>query len=81
VIDPSRNKQIGNAEDTQTTIGFQLKIYCPQEAVDVFDHIQIYRLSYVKPNSDAEVNLIYDSKLPINPGDVKINDNGLESLQ
>lgn len=81
VIDPSRQKQIGNAEDTQTTIGFQLKIYCPQEAVDVFDHIQIYRLSYIKPNSDAEVDLIYDSKLPTNPGDVKINDNGLESLQ
>lgn len=81
VIDPSRSKEIGNAEDTQTTIGFQLKIYCPQEAVDVFDHIQIYRLSYIKPNSDAEVNLIYDSKLPTNPGDVKINDNGLESLQ
>ena len=81
VIDPSRSKEIGNAEDTQTTIGFQLKIYCPQEAVDVFDHIQIYRLSYVKPNSDAEVNLIYDSKLPDNPGDVKINDNGLASLQ
>lgn len=81
VIDPSRSKEIGNAEDTQTTIGFQLKIYCPQEAVDVFDHIQIYRLSYVKPNSDAEVNLIYDSKLPTNPGYVKINDNGLESLQ
>ena len=81
VIDPSRSKEIGNAEDTQTTIGFQLKIYCPQEAVDAFDHIQIYRLSYIKPNSDAEVNLIYDSKLPSNPGDVKINDNGLESLQ
>ena len=81
VIDPSRQKEIGNAENTQTTIGFQLKIYCPQEAVNVFDHIQIYRLSYIKPNSDAEVDLIYDSKIPTYPGDVKINDNGLESLQ
>lgn len=82
VIDASRQKEIGNAEDTQTTIGFQLSISVPQEVANVFDHLQIYRLHYAKPNTDANVSLIYDSKLlPGSDTNVKINDSGLDSVQ
>lgn len=80
VIDPSRSKEIGNAEDTQTTIGFQLLINYPEEAKRVFNHIQIYRLLYTKPNTDAKVDLIYDSKIS-STDQIKINDGGLESIQ
>ena len=80
VIDPSRSKEIGNAEDTQTTIGFQLLINYPTDARNVFGYIQIYRLLYTKPNTDAKVDLIYDSKISGTDA-IKINDGGLESIQ
>lgn len=81
VIDSSRDKEIGNAEDTQTTVGFQLIVnLIDSEVENVFDHIQIYRLEYVKPHSDAEVFLIYDSKIT-NFNTIKINDNGIDPIQ
>lgn len=81
VIDPSRSKETGNAEDTQTTIGFQLRIPLTSYAIDMFTHLQIYRLQYSKPNTNASVYLIYDSKLPDTAGDVKVNDDGIDPIQ
>lgn len=80
VIDNGRNKEVGNAEETQTTVGFQLTIHHDAEAIKIFDHLQIYRLEYTKPSSDAKVLLIYDAKVG-GGGDIKINDNGLDSVQ
>ena len=73
VIDSNRNKEIGNAEDTATTIGFALKINYTN---DDFERMQIYRVQYIKENEDAQVYLIYD-------GDKQstFNDVGIDPLQ
>lgn len=81
VINSSRSKEIGNAEDTETSIGFRITINT-EEAIDRYNRIQIYRLSYIKPGDPAEVSLIYDDK--INPSTTipfELNDVGIEPLQ
>lgn len=82
VIDPSRSKDIGNAEDTNTSIGFTLTINTSDFA-KYYDRLQIYRLSYIKPGEDAEVALIYDGKYKTNIQSNKftLNDVGIEPLQ
>lgn len=78
VIDPSRSKEIGNAENTETSVGFTLSI----DLQDMnYDRIQLYRLQYIKPNADAEVNLIYDDKIKLSDGKFVFNDVGMEPLQ
>lgn len=76
IIDTNRNKSEGNAEDTNTSIGMRLQI---NTNVVQFDYIQIYRLSYIKPNQNAEVNLIYDGRITGNSFD--FIDDGKDSLQ
>lgn len=80
VINSSRNKEIGNAQDTQTNIGFVLDIPYSKEEGQFFDNIQVYRLVYVKENTDFKVHLIYDGKI-YGEDHIKINDNGLLPLQ
>lgn len=78
VIDPSRSKEIGNAENTETSIGFQLSINTT-DYTDTYDRLQIYRLSYITEGQDAEVALIYDGKIKENP--FILNDVGIDPLQ
>ena len=82
VIDPSRSKDIGNAEDTETSIGFILSIDI-NDYIGHYERLQIYRLSYIKPGEDAEVALIYDGdiKRPQDGKDFVINDIGIDPIQ
>ena len=78
IIDPSRSKEVGNAEDTETSIGLSLKINTKD--YHGFDRMQVYRLSYIKPRESAEVALIYDDKIP-STNEFVLNDIGIEPLQ
>lgn len=82
IIDDIRNKEIGNAENTQTSVGLQIKIVTDEKQLSyiskVFDHVQIYRLSYIKPGQNADVQLIFDGKYYDN---LIINDDGIKSIQ
>lgn len=82
VIDPSRVREHGNAEDTETALGFTLDIDTTTFK-NYFKRIQVYRLSYIKPGEDAEVSLIYDGKIRDDSGNNKfiLNDVGIEPLQ
>lgn len=81
IIDTNRNKETGNAEDTQTSIGLALRVSIPSPFDKVFDHIQLYRLSYIKPGQNADVELIYDASIKEAGDSIDINDTGFESLQ
>ncbi len=54
---------------------------------DRYDSILLYRISYIKPNQNAEIDLIYDSLIhttdlsPTEKGIIIVNDSGLKSLQ
>lgn len=80
VINENKSNENGNAKDTTTSIGFQLQIPYDNK-YDVFDYVQIYRISYIKENTNAEVNLIHDAKIAIENNNITVNDTGLESLQ
>ena len=75
IINNNRNTEEGNAEDTKTSIGLSLQITNNES---IFDHIQVYRIQYVKAGQLPEINLIKDQKFN---GSVKIDDTGLDSLQ
>lgn len=77
VIDDNRNKEVGNAQDSTTSIGFRLKI---SEYPSVFDRLQIFRLSYINPGEDAEVTLIFDGACNPSSG-FEYNDVGTVELQ
>lgn len=64
VINSSKNNTVGCAEDTVTNVGFRLGINVDviKKAAILFDRLQLYRISYVKANQNAEVNLIFDGK-------------------
>lgn len=79
IINNSRSKEIGNAEDTLTSIGLQLQINRPT-SFKMFDRLQVYRMSYYKHNNNCEINLIFDAKVN-DTNTTIINDNGIESLQ
>lgn len=81
VIDANRNKEIGNAEDTKTSVGFELSIDINNPFNVVFDHIQLYRLQYIKPGQNANIQLIYDAKISKGETNIIINDTGFDSLQ
>lgn len=81
VISPNRNNEIGNAEDTKTSIGFALRINVPYEHRNHYERLQIFRLSYIKPDEDAEVCLIYDDKLEVIDNQFAYNDVGNEPLR
>ena len=81
VIDPSRSRENGNAEDTITSVGFTISITLDNYD-KYFQYIQVYRLSYIKPDQDAEVSLIYDGKIKSNGnGKFVLHDVGIEPLQ
>lgn len=75
IINNNRNTEEGNAEDTKTSMGLSLQI---TDNKSIFDHIQVYRIQYVKAGQLPEINLIKDQKFD---GSVKIDDTGLASLQ
>lgn len=80
VIDSSRSKETGNAENTETSIGFSLSINT-SDYNNRFNRIQVFRLSYIKPGEDAEVALIYDDKIDTDVDTFILNDIGIEPLQ
>lgn len=77
IIDDNRKKETGNAEDTVTSIGLQLSIDT-SEYIHIFDHVQVFRLSYITAGQNAEINLIYDAKITENK--FNLNDTGIQSL-
>ena len=81
VIDPSRSKEIGNAENTETSLGFILSIDTSDYANN-FDRLQVYRLQYIKAGEDAEVSLIYDGELKqTETNKFVLNDIGIDPIQ
>ena len=78
VINPSRDTEVGCAEDTVTSIGLQLGI-AVDEKIDQFDRLQVYRIQYIKPNQNAQIDLIYDGEFT--GTNISIIDNGRKTLQ
>lgn len=78
VIDANRNKEQGNATDTRTSVGFKLTLKPEEKWKSNYDHLQIYRVSYIKANETPKVYLIYDDKFN---GDVEYVDKGEDELQ
>lgn len=78
VIDPSRAKEFGNAENTETSVGLSLSI--DSSNYTSYERIQVYRLSYITPGHDAEVALIYDGNLN-GQQTFTLNDIGIDPLQ
>lgn len=82
VINPSRDTEAGCAENTTTSIGLQLEMKV-NEKIDQFDRLQVYRIQYLKPNQNAEIDLIYDGEFAKNEkgATIHIIDNGRKTLQ
>ena len=84
VINPSRDTETGCSEDSITSIGLQLQIDV-NENISQFDRIQVYRIQYIKPNQNADIDLIYDGGFEANKGQenqsIQIIDNGRKTLQ
>lgn len=79
IINDTFSSEEGCAEDTYTNIGVQIGI---TRQWDVFDSVQLFRLSYIKPDQSAEVNLIYDGELNCDVGQqFTYSDIGLEPIQ
>ena len=78
VINPSRDTEVGCAEDTVTSIGLQLGI-AVDEKIDQFDRLQVYRIQYIKPNQNAQIDLIYDGEFT--GTNISVIDNGSKTLQ
>ncbi len=80
VINSNRSKETGNAEDTETSVGFSLSIQDP--SAKHFERIQIYRVQYIKYNQNAEINMIFDGDLPQRKeSEFIFNDVGGDSIQ
>lgn len=81
IINPSRDSETGNAEDTVTSLGLKLQIN--DSNIKQFDSIQIYRLQYIKAEQNAETSLIYDGLVTKINNDVNFTyiDDGKASLQ
>lgn len=84
VINPSRDTEVGCSEDSITSIGLQLQIDV-NENISQFDRIQVYRIQYVKPNQNADIDLIYDGGFETHKRQeewsIQIIDNGKKTLQ
>ena len=80
VINNNRNIETGNAEDTKTSIGFKLRIDYDTDLSRIFDHIQIYRISYIKKTETPEVNLITDAQLTKGSSTYTYNDTDNNTL-
>lgn len=82
VISANKNQETGCAEDTVTSVGFRLKIDADiiKDALKRFDRLQIYRISYIKINTDAEVKLVFDGKFDEAFGYDDIKQEGVQEL-
>ena len=80
VFDSTRNRELGNAEGTNTSIGLQLQIQYDSSCSKIFDRIQIFRIYYKKPDVDADIELIYDDKFT-SETQTKFNDIGQDALK
>ena len=82
IIDPSRSKETGNAENTTTSVGLKISIDTIDYASD-YERLQVFRLSYITPMKDAEIALIYDGKIKQEGESNKfiLNDVGIEPLR
>ena len=81
VIDSNRSKETGNAENTITSVGLQLNIPETRYLQRVFDHIQVFRVSYIVATQTPEIALIYDAAIVPDTKDFTLNDTGIKSLQ
>ena len=80
VINQQKTKETGCAEDTETSMGFEISIDTTG-FTGRYDRLQIYRLSYIKQNTDADIALIYDDKLDNTKTKFVFSDVGIEPLQ
>lgn len=80
VIGTNRSIETGNAEDTVTDIGIKLTITPNELANEIFDKIQIFRISYIRPNQQPDIYLIADEYFTKNE-QYSFIDNGTTDLQ
>lgn len=76
VISKQRTKEIGNAENTETSTGFQLSIKSNELIKKTFDYVQVYRMQYITPGQNAKIYIIYDSTYDNNLNEITIDDTG-----
>lgn len=76
VISKQRTKEIGNAENTETSTGFQLSIKSNELIKKTFDYVQVYRMQYIIPGQNAKIYIIYDSTYDNNLDEITIDDTG-----
>lgn len=62
VISNSRQTDVGNEEDTQSSIGFRLRIDIAHRHTQLYDKLQLYRVSYIKYGEEPKCELIWDAK-------------------
>ncbi len=82
VINSDKTKDTGCSEDTNTNVGFKLNIKQDilNKATILFDRIQIYRISYIKANKDAEITLCFDGKFDKSFVYDDVKNEGIQSL-
>lgn len=80
VIDYNRNKEVGNAQNTKTSIGFQLRVDYENKFAAIFDHIQVFRISYIVPENEPQINLISDSIIQEDSNSYDFIDSGQDAL-
>lgn len=78
VISNNRKMETGNAYDTLTPIGLRLHVDIDPANRLIFDHIQVYRMTYLAKDENAQIDLIWDAS--IDSDKVIVNDTGLKSL-
>ena len=88
VISNSRQTDVGNEEDTQSSIGFRLRIDIAHRHAQLYDKIQLYRISYIKYGEEPKCELIWDAKFDKSgmgdnddPIQFNISDSGLKPLE
>lgn len=80
IINSNRDTEQGNAENTTTTIGMSLSIPLNDQIHDMFDHLQLIRVSYVVAGQVPEISIVKDVMLK--PGNAfDIVDTGEDALQ
>lgn len=80
IINSNRDTEQGNAENTTTTIGISLSIPLNNQIHNMFDHLQLIRVSYVVAGQVPEISIVKDVMLK--PGDAfDIVDTGEDALQ
>lgn len=81
IINRVKKKAEGCEEDSNTAMGLRLQVSVLNN--DQFDRIQVFRISYIKPNQEPEINLIFDTNLQSiseNIQSFNFDDTGVDSL-